>query len=245
MQLEPTLMTLRPTALTPCQSCRTRQSCFISAQLPDEDGACAGVVRRRRQLPQGERLFRRHASFSSLYQVCSGSIKTQRDTLDGGLFVSGFFFPGDIVGIESIGHTQYTDDAIALTDTAVCQLDFQRLLSLCTGKPGINAWMIGLIGTYLRRKDGDLAWSTALPADRRVLRFFLDLKERLAGGSTPPQQPLYYLPMRKQDIAFYLRMTPETFSRNLAILRRKGLLQVDHDRFFLPDTSRARELTRL
>lgn len=35
-------------------------------------------------------------------------------------------------------------------------------------------------------------------------------------------------------------MTPETFSRNLAILRRKGLLQVDHDRFFLPDTSRAR-----
>jgi len=196
-------------------------------------------------LPQGERLFHRHATFSSLYQVCSGSIKTQRDTRDGALFLSGFFFPGDIVGVESIGHTQHTDDAIALTDTVVCQLDFQRLLSLCTGNPDINARMIGLVGTYLRRKDRDLAWSTTLSADRRVLRFFLDLNERLAWDSTLTQPNLRSLPMRKQDIAHYLRMTPETFSRNLAILRRKGLLQVDQDRFFVPDTSRARELTRL
>ena len=240
-----TLVSSRPTAFGPCQGCRMREHCFLSAPLPEDGVDCAGVVRRHRQLPQGERLFHRHARFSSLYQVCSGSIKTQRDTLDGGLFVSGFYFPGDTIGIESIGHTQHTDDAIALTDTIVCQLDFQRLLLLCTGKPSVNVWMIGLIGSYLRRKDLDLAWSTTLPADRRVLRFFLDLNERLARGSTPTQSPLQSLPMRKQDIAHYLRMTPETFSRNLAVLRRRGLLQIDQDRFFLPDTSRARELTRL
>lgn len=105
--------------------------------------------------------------------------------------------------------------------------------------------MIGSIGTYLRRKDGDLAWSSTLPADRRVLRFFLELNQRLTPNTAQPQQPLQCLPMRKQDIAHYLRMTPETFSRNLAILRRKGLLHIDQGRFLLPDTSRAKALTRL
>ena len=98
--------------------------------------------------------------------------QTQRDTLDGGLFVSGFFFPGDIVGIESIGHTQYTDDAMAHHRHCRVPVGLSATPVTLHGKPGINAWMIGLIGTYLRRKDGDLAWSTALPADRRVLRFF-------------------------------------------------------------------------
>lgn len=245
MLIEEMRASSQPTALTPCQGCRIRQHCFLSAQLPLDESECADVVRRRRQLPQGERLFHRHADFTSLYQVCSGSLKTQRDTLYRGLYVSGFFFPGDIMGIESIGHTQYTDDAIALTDAVVCQLDYQRLLSLCTGKPGVNRWMIGSIGTYLRRKDGDLAWSSTLPADRRVLRFFLDLNQRLTPNTAQPQQPLQCLPMRKQDIAHYLRMTPETFSRNLAILRRKGLLHIDQGRFLLPDTSRAKALTRL
>lgn len=41
--------------------------------------------------------------------------------------------------------------------------------------------------------------------------------------------------MRKQDIAHYLRMTPETFSRNLAALRRDGLLELQKNHFVFPD----------
>lgn len=53
------------------------------------------------------------------------------------------------------------------------------------------------------------------------------------------------LPMRKQDVARYLNMTPESLSRNLASLQRDGLLELQHDNFALPDIAQAKAITAL
>jgi CRP/FNR family transcriptional regulator len=227
-----------------CRGCRLREQCFLAVPLPEEDGDCAGVVQRRFALARGGRLYRRNDAFGALFQVCSGSVKTQRETADGGLVVTGFFLPGDVVGIEAISGDRYPSDAVAIADSEVCQLDFARLLSSCTGKPGLQSWVISRIGFYVRRKDNDLSWSTGLQTHQRVLRFFLDLYERLSGDSEGLRS-LIELPMQKQDIARYLHITPETLSRNLAQLRREGLLQLEQDRFVVPDAPRARRLTQL
>ena len=67
-------MTLRPTASHLVKAVE-RGNPVLFLRTPDEDGACAGVVRRRRQLPQGEPVVSASRELSSLYQVCSGSIK--------------------------------------------------------------------------------------------------------------------------------------------------------------------------
>jgi hypothetical protein len=54
---------------------------------------------------------------------------------------------------------------------------------------------------YIRRKDCDLWWSTGLNTHRRVLRFFVDLYDRLVRTADPGNNG-YALPMRKQDIAY-------------------------------------------
>lgn len=225
-----------------CIDCPLQARCFLANPIPHEQGRCAAVVRRRYPVARGERLYRRNAPFSSLFQVCGGSIKTQRETPDGGLVVTGFFLAGDIVGVDAVGDNQYPSDAIATAQTEVCQLDVERLLAHCTGNPELHAWVISRLGFYMRRKDSDLSWSTGLQSHQRVLRFFLDLHERLAEASS---SSALALPMRKQDIARYLHITPETLSRNLAQLRRDGLLRLDNDRFMLPDTARARQVTQL
>lgn len=232
----------QPAAAGACGGCPLRARCFLANPLPHEESHCADAVRRRYPIARGEKVYRRNAPFSSLFQVCTGSVKTQRETPDGGLVVTGFFLPGDIVGVDAIGDSRHPSDAIAITQTEVCQLDFERLLTHCASRPGLHNWVIAQIGFYVRRKDTDLSWSTGLSAHQRVLRFFLDLHERLAREAASP--PLA-LPMRKQDIARYLHMTPETFSRNLAQLRRDGLLHLDNDHFALPDTARARRVTQL
>ncbi len=245
-----TMQSARPqkpwnTAVSPaCRGCRLREQCFLAAPLPREDGDCAAVVQRRFALARDDRLYRRNSAFGALYQVCSGAVKTQRETADGGLVVTGFFLPGDLVGIEAISTDHYPSDAVAIADSEVCQLDFARLLSSCSGKPGLQSWVISRIGFYIRRKDNDLSWSTGLQTHQRVLRFFLDLYERLSGDREGPR-PVLELPMKKQDIARYLHITPETLSRNLAQLRREGLLQLEQDRFVVPDAPRARQLTQL
>ena len=227
-----------------CEGCGLVERCFLAKPLPDDDGDCADIVRRRYPIERGERLYRRNTPFTSLYQVCSGSLKTQRETPEGDLVVTGFFLPGDVVGIDALADRQYQSDAYANIDTEVCQLDFERLLSHCAQKPGLNAWIISMIGSYVRRKDSDLSWSCSLQTHQRVLRFFLDLHERLTQPShTQPSR--LSLPMKKQDIASYLHMTPETLSRNLAQLRREGLLHLHDNRFTLPDTTRARAITGL
>jgi len=239
-----TVVDFQPSASPYCSACTLRGQCFLAQPLPDEDGDCAAVIQRHYPLPRGERLYRRNDPFGSLFQVCSGSIKTQRETPDGDLVITGFFLPGDVVGLEAISDTHYPSDAIATRDSEVCQLDFARLLSSCSGKPGLQAWIISRIGLYVRQKDCDLSWTTGLQTPQRVLRFFLDLHERLAPGAGGARDWMA-LPMQKQDIARYLHIAPETLSRHLGQLRRQGLLQLQQDRFVLPDTSRAKHLTRL
>ena len=236
--------TWRPTIAAACSGCKLRRHCFLASSPPGDDSVCADTVKRRFAVPRGDKLYRRNTPSKTLFQVCSGSLKTQRETPNGGLVVTGFFLPGDIVGIEAMADGHYPNDAIATADTEVCQLDFERLLANCVTQPTLNTWMMSRMAVYIRRKDSDLCWSTGLHTHQRVLRFFLDLYDRL-GHVADTATEAHALPMRKQDIAYYLHMTPETLSRNLAQLRRTGLLQVQHDRFTLPDADRARVITQL
>lgn len=227
-----------------CTTCRLRSQCFLARPLPEEDGACAKAVRRRYRIGRGDRLYRRDAPFGFLFQVCSGVVKTQRETANGGLVVSGFFLPGDVVGLDALGESHYPSDAIAAADCEVCRLDFQHLLASCAHKPGVSSWVISRIGLYIRQKDSHLSWARGMHSHQRVLWFFLDLHERLAATQSMPTAATP-LPMQKQDIAHYLHMSPETLSRNLATLRQQGLLTLEQDRFTLPDPRRARLLTQV
>ena len=224
-----------------CSDCGQMETCFLASALPDESGDCASVVYRRKAVSHGERLFDRGAPFSALYLVAKGSIKTQRVTPEGDLVVTGFFLPGDVVGLDALGDDRYPSDAVVLTDSEVCRLQFQRLFALCSAKPRMHDWILSRIGWYLRHKENNLSWSRGLSSDLRVLQFFLDLHERLR--QTETSRSTTTLPMKKQDIAHYLHITPETLSRNLAVLRKSGLLLIDNDRFTLPDPARARQMT--
>lgn len=226
-----------------CSNCSQRSTCFLATRLPDEHGKCAGAVRRRVPLARDEHLFNRGSDFRFVYIVCAGSLKTQRETLDGDLVITGFHFPGDIVGIEAVADRTYPCDAIATTDVKICQLDFSHMLARCASDPNLHQWVISRISLYHRRRDGDLCWSTSMPAQQRVLRFFVTMYEQLRHACGYADAS-FALPMRKQDIARYLHITPETLSRNLRQLRRQGLLQIDRNRFSLPNTLRARQLTQ-
>ena len=232
-----------PTYAASCTGCKQRTQCFLAIPLPGEENACADAVQRRYKVANGDRLYRRNSPFTSVYQVCSGSFKTQRETLDGSLVVTGFFLPGDMVGVEAIADHHYQTDAVATADSTVCELDFCYLQLHCSTKPGLQSWMIAQIGAHVRRMDTDLCWSTGLQTQQRVLRFFVGLSDRLVNQAT--SDDVVHLPMKKQDIARYLQMTPETLSRNLAHLRRNGLLSLKHDSFTLPDMQRARQVTQL
>lgn len=236
----PTHLRHRQRLAAGCEDCRLRRDCFLANPLPEEDGDCRHVAQRRFLLSGGDRLYRLGDKCTALYQVCSGAIKTQRETADGDLLVSGFFLPGDLVGADALSDRIHPSDAIACAKTEICQLNVAELVAGCMHKPGLSQWIMSALACHVRRKDTELSWSSSQQSHQRVLRFFLELHERLA-QTAPAADNLVSLPMRKQDIARYLHVTPETLSRNLAQLKREGLLQVNKNSFVLPDAPRARE----
>lgn len=227
-----------------CGTCPSRTDCILGHPLPDEQGECADVVQRELRVAAGDTLFRRSEPFRSVFVVCAGAVKTQRVTAAGDLVVTGFYLTGDIVGLEALGSREHSYDAVATAATRLVRLDVERLLRLCANKPAVYTWVMERIGHLLRRKDVDQAWAKGLQTDERILRFFLDLHERtrpLDADSGMEGQ----LPMRKQDIAHYLNITPETLSRNLSVLRRKRLLFINHSRYALPNLEQARQITQV
>ena len=234
----------KPSVSAECETCSLHPGCLLGQPLPEEDGECAEVVQREMRVAAGDTLFRRSDPFRSVYVVCAGAVKTQRVTAAGDLVVTGFCLPGDIVGFESLGSREHSYDAVATAPARLVRLDVERLLGLCANKPAVYTWVMERIGHLLRRKDVDQAWAKGLQTDGRILRFFLDLHERtrpVAADNTLEGQ----LPMRKQDIAHYLNITPETLSRNLSVLRRKRLLFITHSRYALPNLEQARQLTQV
>lgn len=174
------------------------------------------------------------APFTSLYIVQSGAVKTQQPTVDGGLNLTGFYLEGDLFGLDAIGSVVYPCEAIALQRTAVCALPFGDFERLCSGVPVLQRWLLARLGGRLKTCEAQRSWCARRESDARVLSFFVDLQRRLEHRQRP-NAGFYTMPMRKGDIAFFLGMTPETFSRTLRALRAQRLLEIRAQRFRLPD----------
>lgn len=224
--------------------CPQYESCFLVRLSSDGAGDCATAMQPRRAVEGGDFLFHHNRPFSAVYLISEGAVKTERVTPEGEQLVTGFHFAGDIVGLEAISDTLYPCDAIAIADSRVCKLNFVQLLRLCSSHPDMLSWFMSNIGQHARRKDVDLSWSLGMNGRLRVLRFFMDLNKRLAASGTGQNEPAI-MPMKKQDIARYLHITPETLSRVLADLRKQDLLHINRSRFQLPNPARAQQLTQL
>jgi len=234
--------TIEPQTL--CSNCVRQHSCDLLPHVPGAAPLCSVALKRRRRLKRGEALFRQRDPFTAVYLVRTGSLKTERVTPEGQLVVTGFRFPGDLLGLESLSGTYHVAGGVAMEASEVCELDFDRLLSLCSGEPAFNRWLIGCLGQGLQEKDAALCWATRMKCCDRVLRFFVELHDWLAVSEVCPPQSVR-MPMTKHDIAMYLHMSPETLSRTMRELRDAGALWVSGSTFVLTDVRQARQRTRL
>jgi CRP/FNR family transcriptional regulator len=229
---------------TLCPGCVRQHSCDLVPHLPSGTPLCALALKRRRGLQRGESLFRQHDPFCAVYLLRLGCLKTERVTPEGLLVVTGFRFPGDLVGLESLSGTKHLTSGVALETSEVCEFDVERLLSISSGEPRLIRWIVHRLGQGLQEKDAALYWATRRKCCDRVLRFFVALHDWLGIPEAYPSEPVR-IPMTKHDIAMYLQMSPETLSRALGELRDNGALRVTGSAFVLTDVRQARQRTRL
>jgi CRP/FNR family transcriptional regulator len=220
-----------------CRGCRLATRCLPGTLDADQTRQFEHGVQRCRTLRTGEHLFRVGDPFRSIFAVHSGCLKTQTVDAEGREHVMAFYFPGEIIGVDAVYPERYVSSAIALSASAVCILPYPALTSLARGMPGLQTQLLRMLS---RDMLGNSSMAGNFTAEERLAAFLVMVSARLSKGE--PESPDLDLAMSRQDIANFLRLTPETVSRILAKFQKRGLVKADRKHITLLDPDGLAEL---
>lgn len=179
------------------------------------------VVKQHFQLQKNEVLFLPQNTFRNLYAIQQGNLKTYHIDADGNELIKGFYFTGEVLGFETIYSGHYLLSAVALSTTVVCEIPYDNFIELLQLNNGLQKHTLYLMSQQLNAGF----YLSAITAEQRVAAFLIDLTNRLPQLD---EQLSYILPMSRQDIGNYLKLTAETISRILSQFKKNKIIMIDN-----------------
>jgi CRP/FNR family transcriptional regulator len=219
-----------------CARCSLHELCLPAAIGGDDLHRLDAIVRSRRPLQPGERLYRAGQPLTALYVAREGAFKTISADAGGGSQVLGFHLPGELMGLDGLGGDVHAVDAEALTRAEVCAIPLEQLEAIARDVPGLQRQLMRVIGQGIGRDQDHLQALGRRQAPERIALFLHGLAERYR---TLGHDGLRLtLPMSRDDIASYLGIVIETVSRTLTKMRDDGLIAVDGRQIRILDPDR-------
>lgn len=216
------------TYTTSCTKCNFAPFCLTEEHDQSWANEVNLLVKQYRTLKRKEVLCLPNNKFRSLYAIQTGALKTYQTEADGKELIRGFYFGGEMLGYEAISTGQYTFSAVALSETLICEIPYDDFLEFLHAKPALQKHILHLISQQLNVG----AYLVSSTAEQRLAAFLIDLSSRLH----PAIMKLdFILPMSRQDIGNYLRLTAETISRILSQLQKNKVVAIHHKRVQILD----------
>jgi len=209
---------------THCSTCSMRELCLPVGLNPDEVKQVDALVANRVKLKKGDSLYRAGDMFSALYAVRLGSLKTTVLAEDGREQVSGYHMLGDIIGLDGIGTDHHGCQALALEDTEVCVLPFERLEDLARDLPALQHNLYQFLSKEISRDHNIMLLLGSMRAEERLAVFLLNLSDRYRRRGYSSTE--FVLRMTREEIGSYLGLKLETVSRLFSRFQEEGLIQV-------------------
>ena len=208
-----------------CLGCSLRRICMpIDVADPEAKVLFEKLVASRIRLRKGDVLFRAGERFTALYAIRVGSCKTVALADDGDEQVTGLHLPGEIIGVEGIGNDVHAAQAVALEDTEVCVLPFERIEALAQRDTGFRRRLYRLLSSAIVRERSLSLMLGTMRAEQRLASFLLDLSSRyqMRGYSSTD----FVLRMTREEIGSHLGLKLETVSRLFSRFAEEGLIEV-------------------
>jgi CRP-like cAMP-binding protein len=156
-----------------------------------------------------------------LYKVVSGSVRTYKIFDDGRRQIGGFYFPGDMFGLEHGESHQFSAEAI--DNCVVVVVKRSALVALAERDGDIARQLWSHTAAELQRVRAHMLLLIK-SAEQRVACFLIEMANRKTNHE------VVELPMSRQDIADYLGLTIETVSRTLTHLEAKAAIALPSSR---------------
>jgi CRP/FNR family transcriptional regulator, anaerobic regulatory protein len=225
---------------TACSTCSLRELCLPVGLSQQDMTKLDDLVFVRRTVKRGEHLFRAGDPFDSLYAARTGFFKTKLLLEDGREQVTGFHMAGELMGLDGIGPERHTCDAVALEDSDVCVIPFERLEGLSREMEALQHHFHKVMSREIVREHGVMMLLGSMRAEERLAAFLLNLSQRLSTRGYSAHE--FNLRMTREEIGSYLGLKLETVSRVFSKFQEEGLIAVQQKNIRILNTARLREI---
>jgi len=222
-----------------CIGCAHVASCQAGGYGKPELSGLRHIVERAAPLCDGEYLYRPSTPFRALYAVQSGMAKTVMVDIAGREKVLAFHLPGEVIGLDAASQERYDNAVVALGKTQFCRFPFAAIQKLANCQTNVQWHLMQVLSQQIRQQQLN---SGDYPAEERMARFLIDLRDRRAALGLPAER--LPLPMSRADIGNHLGLASETVSRVLARFRDHGIIRIDRQGLDLLDVEKLRQLYR-
>jgi CRP/FNR family transcriptional regulator len=208
-----------------CQMCHAKDIC-LSSRLESHDlHRFKDSVVHKKPMQRGDLLFMAGDNIQSIFVLHSGSVKAYLESVDGDNQITGFYLPGDIIGIHGIESKRHTDTVEALETSSVCEIRFDNIGDIFHTFPALQQELLGFIFKEMNHDQEMMLVLGKMSADRRMAYFLLDVAKRLQQHGQSSSR--INLTMTRHDISNYLGLAVETVSRILTRLQKSDVISVD------------------
>ena len=226
-----------------CGDCRLNSICLPIALESDDIQQLDDIIQRSKPLQKNQHLYREGDDFQSVYAVRSGTLKAYKTTDDGREQVTGFYFPGEILGMDGISNNTHASSAKALETAAICEIPFTSLEKLSTLMPNLQRHFFQLMSHEITEDQQLITLLSKNSADERVAALMLSISGRNARRKLSATQ--FRLPMSRVDIGNYLGLTVETVSRVFSRMQKMEILRVDNKEIEILDPQGLRNMANI
>ncbi len=219
-----------------CKDCSLHELCLPLGLGESDLTALDSTIKRRRTLKKGEMLYRFGDPLKSLYALRSGSMKTTGLIEDGRVQITGFYLPGELLGIDAINADVHPCSAEALEASDVCEIPYPALEDLALKIPGLQHQLLRIMSREIVRDEEMLMMLGRMTAEEKLASCLMSFSRRLTSSGNSAAD--FKLSMSRQDLGDYLGLALETVSRLLSRFQEDGLITVHGRHILLHDVPR-------
>ena len=173
-----------------------------------------------------------------VYTITSGLVKICNITPDGREQIVGFANRHKLMmGLQSLSHQRYVDSAIAETPVKACKISKRALLTRVAENPQVALAMIDATSTQLRMTRALMRVMEHHGAEAKIAAFLCLVVPETDNGSTRQSMPL-----SRAEMADILGLSEETVCRQMAKMKRDGILYAPRGSIEIHDWPRLRGL---
>lgn len=233
-----------PVSATPmraaCSQCNLHELCLPVGMNAEEIERLDQLVGARRKVRKGQALYRSGDAFEAIYAIKIGWFKTDVLLEDGREQVTGFQMTGEMLGLDGISTETHSCNAVALEDSEVCVIPYDKLEELSREVEGLQHQFHKVMSREIVRDHGVMMLLGSMRAEERLAAFLLNLSQRFNTRGFSPAE--FHLRMTRDEIGSYLGLKLETVSRAFSRFQDEGFIAVQQKHIRINDLSGLRRL---